>query len=125
MPQEALYECVIDNAINAAVNDRRFEPLTYDELDEIEIEISILSVPKPLEYSSSEELLSVLRPFRDGVFIKAGQRQATFLPQVWEDLPDKKLFLSRLCLKAGLPTNCWRSPHVTVETYRAHIFSEI
>jgi len=124
LPQEELYKCVIDNAINAAVNDRRFNPITYDELKDIQIEISVLSVPKELEYDSPEELLSILKPMKDGVVIKSGWHRSTYLPQVWEQLPDKEVFLSRLCMKAGLISECWKSKDVKVETYQAFVFGE-
>ncbi len=123
IPQEPLYECVIDNAINAAVNDRRFPEVEPGELDDIEIEISALSVPDELYFENPEDLLNKLRPGIDGVILRSGFFQSTFLPQVWEDLPDKEDFLSRLCMKAGLTGECWKT-NIQVSTYQAEVWSE-
>ena len=71
------------------------------------VEISILTAPKPLAYTDGEDLLNKLRPGIDGVILKKGFHQSTFLPQVWDQLPDKKMFLNHLCLKAGLDGNAW------------------
>ncbi|MEM2955038.1 MAG: AmmeMemoRadiSam system protein A [Candidatus Nanoarchaeia archaeon] len=124
LPQEELYKCVIDNAINAAVNDIRFKPVTYDELKDIKIEISVLTVPKQLSFSSSEELLNKLRPNLDGVVIRYQGRTSTYLPQVWEMIPDKQEFLSELCLKQGSPPDCWKRPGVVIEVYQAEVWEE-
>ncbi|KYK26549.1 hypothetical protein AYK26_07460 [Euryarchaeota archaeon SM23-78] len=124
LPQEELYKCVIDNAVNAAVHDSRFKPVTYDELEDIEIDISVLTVPQELKYDSPEDLLDKLRPNIDGVVLKKDWRQSTYLPQVWEQLPGKELFLSSLCKKAGLPNNCWQDPSLQVQTYQALVFAE-
>ena len=124
LPQKRLYECVIENAINAALNDPRFPPVRYEELKDIEIEISVLSVPKKLDYSSSEDLLEKLTPLRDGVILKSGWRQATYLPQVWEQIPRKEDFLSSLCRKGYMPGDCWRKGETEVYVYRAQVFRE-
>ncbi|MFH1126050.1 MAG: AmmeMemoRadiSam system protein B [Candidatus Altiarchaeota archaeon] len=124
IPQEPLYKCVIDNAVNAAVDDPRFRPTTYGELKEISIEISVLTVPKKLEYSSSDDLLNKLVPLRDGVVLKSGWHQATYLPQVWEQLPDKVDFLSSLCEKAGASSDCWRDTSTEISIYNAQVFGE-
>jgi hypothetical protein len=124
LPQEELYKCVIDNAISAALYDKRFKPVEYNELKDIEIEISVLSVPKILEHDSPEDLLNKLRPGIDGVVLKSGIHQSTYLPQVWEQLPDKEEFLSRLCLKGELSQNCWKDPNTEVLTYQAFVFHE-
>ncbi|MBD3204653.1 AmmeMemoRadiSam system protein B [Candidatus Woesearchaeota archaeon] len=123
MPQETLYECVIDNTINAAVNDRRFSLVQEHELDEIEIEISALSVPERLDYKNPEDLLKQLIPEKHGVIVKSGLHQATYLPQVWEELPEKKEFLQRLCIKAGLTQYCWKE-NINVLTYTASVWEE-
>jgi len=123
-PKEALYKCIIDNAVNAAVNDRRFWPVTEDELDDIEVEVSVLSVPKTLKFSSSEDLLSKLTPLKHGVVLNYGFRQSTYLPQVWEQIPEKETFLSSLCMKGGSKADCWKEPDVEIETYTANVFSE-
>lgn len=121
---KSVVEGVRDNAINAAFRDPRFAPLSRDEFDKIQIEVSILSEPKPLSFDSPDDLLAKLRPGVDGVIIRKGIRGATFLPQVWEQLPDKKVFLSHLCLKAGLPADEWKKPGLQVFTYQVQYFEE-
>ena len=121
---QPLYLDVIDNAVNAAFEDPRFEPLAEDELEDIKIEISVLSQPKPLEYKGADDLLKKLRPDVDGVIIKQGFYQATFLPQVWEQLKQPEDFLSHLCAKAGLDSNAWRKGDLKVETYQVENFEE-
>ena len=124
LPQEELYKCVMDNAINAAVNDPRFQPVIEDELDDIDIEISVLTVPQKLDFSSGEDLENKLRPIVDGVVLKRGFFQSTYLPQVWEQLPDKDLFLSNLCQKGGMSADCWKDTSTEVYTYQAFVFAE-
>jgi len=123
-PQEALCQAVIRRAQDAALNDRRFPDIEADELDQIEIEISVLTVPKLLEFQSPEELLQQLRPNRDGVVLRVSYKEATFLPQVWESLPEKEQFLSRLSLKAGLAADAWKSDRAVVLVYQAEVFKE-
>jgi AmmeMemoRadiSam system protein A len=96
---------VIANAVAAAMEDPRFPPLAADELDAIEIEVSVLSEPEFLDFFGEEELLAQLRPGEDGLIIFSGCRSATFLPQVWEQLPEPRQFLAALKHKAGLPIN--------------------
>lgn len=98
-----LGEDVIANAVAAALEDPRFPAMTADELDRTAIEVSLLSEPEFLDFSGEEDLLSQLRPGADGLIIFAGCRSATFLPQVWEQLPEPQQFLAALKLKAGLP----------------------
>jgi len=124
MPEEPLYRCVVQNTVNAALHDRRFPPVTKEELDRIEIEISALSVPAPLERSDPKQLLDFLKPLTHGVILKRGQRQSTFLPQVWKQFQSKEAFLSRLCLKGGLASDCWMDPETQVLTYQATVFRE-
>ena len=123
-PQMPLYQAVIANAINAATRDPRFGPVQADELDKIEIEVSVLTVPEPLAFKNWIELLERLEPHRDGVVLKIGSRMATYLPQVWEQIPDKEAFLSTLSQKAGCPAGAWKGPAVAVYTYRAEAFKE-
>lgn len=124
IPQESLIEGIRINAINAAFRDPRFPPLSKKEWDKIEIEISILTEPKPLSYEDGEDLLKKLRPGIDGVILKKGFRQATFLPQVWDQLPDKKEFLRHLCMKAGLDEYAWRDEKLEVMIYHVQAFEE-
>lgn len=121
---QEVYLDVIDNALSAAFDDPRFDPLPEEDLSDIEIEISILSLPKEMVYSSTDDLLNNLVPLRDGVIISKGRFSATYLPQVWEDLPDKEEFLSSLCLKAGLDLEEWKKGELKVETYQAEVFNE-
>jgi AmmeMemoRadiSam system protein A len=115
---------VEDNARNSAFRDPRFRPLEADELPAVDIEISVLSVPIALEYNDADDLLERLQPGVHGVIISRGWHSATFLPQVWEQLPDTKSFLGHLCLKAGLETNCWKAGELTVKVYTVEYFSE-
>lgn len=124
LPQEELYKCVMDNAISAAVNDRRFQPVTYDELEDINIEVSVLTVPQRLEFSSGEDLLNKLRPMVDGVVLKRGFRQSTYLPQVWANFAKKEEFLPSLCIKGGMSEDCWKDTSTEVYTYQAFVFEE-
>lgn len=124
IPEESLIEGIRINAINAAFRDPRFPPVRPEEWDRIKIEISILTEPKPLSYTDGKDLLEKVRPNVDGVIIKKGARQATFLPQVWEQLPDKEDFLTHLCLKAGLSGEAWREGDLEVSTYQAQAFEE-
>jgi AmmeMemoRadiSam system protein A len=124
IPQESLLEGVRVNAINAAFRDPRFRPLTREEWERIKIEVSILTEPKPLPYTDAEDLLNRLTPGVDGVIIKRGFRQATFLPQVWDQLPDKKEFLTHLCLKAGMDAYAWKNEKIEVFTYQVQAFEE-
>jgi len=123
---EPITQGVKRNAVNAAVGDPRFRPLQPKEFDEIDIEVSILTEPKPLEYKDAEDLVNKLRPDVDGVIIRSGRSSATFLPQVWEQLPRTDDFLTRLCLKAGLSGDAWRrmSSQLEVLTYQVQYFSE-
>ena len=121
---EPLSESVRDNAINAAFRDPRFSPLTEKELPKVEIEVSILSEPQPLEYNDADDLINKLRVNIDGVIIRKGHASATFLPQVWEQLPAPEEFLSHLCMKAGLPSKAWRNTKIEVLTYQVQYFEE-
>jgi AmmeMemoRadiSam system protein A len=98
--------------------------LTRAEFESLEVEISFLSKPEPLFYDSPEDLVNKLRVGLDGVVLKDRSRRATFLPQVWEKLPDPGLFLSRLCLKLGLASDAWRSRVLDVEIYQVEKISE-
>ena len=124
IPQESLIEGVRENAINAAFRDPRFRPLSRQEWEKTKIEVSILTEPKSLAYADGEDLLKKLRPGVDGVILKKGYRQATFLPQVWDQLPDKKEFLTHLCLKAGLDGHAWKKDKLEVLVYQVQAFHE-
>jgi AmmeMemoRadiSam system protein A len=124
LPQEALYQAVVDNARNAATRDPRFQPVRPDEVNKIKIEISVLTEPQPLHFSSPEDLLNKLQPGEDGVVLQIGSRGATFLPQVWEQLPDKVDFLNHLAQKAGCAPDDWRGRNVSVSIYHVEAFAE-
>lgn len=95
------------NAIAAAFRDPRFPPLAQGELDDIRIEVSLLSPLARIDCESEDAAVSRLRPFEDGVVLEYGVQRGTFLPQVWEDLPEPARFLGELKRKAGLPVSFW------------------
>ena len=97
------------NAIAAAFSDPRFPPLTLAELPHTRVEVSLLTAPQPIKFSSEADALRQLRPNVDGIILIAGQRRSTFLPQVWEQLPEPRLFMAHLKQKAGLPPDWWSS----------------
>ncbi len=116
-----LYLDVIENAALAAFNDPRFAPLSEEELEKVKIEVSVLSVAQPVDFTNTEELLKKLRPGIDGVVIKRGSQWATYLPQVWEELPVKEKFLNSLCEKAGLPLDDWQKAGIEVLVYQVEV----
>ncbi len=103
----ALAADVTENAIAAAFRDPRFAPLGTDELPRTRIEVSLLESAKPMEFNDEAEAIARLRPGIDGLILSHAGRRATFLPQVWESLPDPHKFLEQLKLKAGLPADFW------------------
>ncbi len=105
---QPLEQDVIEHAAAAGQEDYRFTPVQPDELEDIHIEVSVLTEPEPLAYQGADDLLNRLRPNIDGVILKSGLHRATFLPQVWEKVPEAALFLDLLCEKAGLPQRAWR-----------------
>ncbi|MBW1893064.1 MAG: AmmeMemoRadiSam system protein B [Deltaproteobacteria bacterium] len=121
---EPLTDSIKRNAISAAFHDHRFSPLLAEEVGEIEIEVSILTEPQPLEYTDAEDLIKKLRPKEDGVILQKGSARATFLPQVWDQLPEHEEFLSRLCSKAGMPPDAWQTIKLDVFTYQVQYFEE-
>ena len=124
-PYESLAEDVREHAAGAALKDPRFPPVSEDELSGLEIEISRLTRPIPLEYRDANDLLSRLRPHVDGVILRAdAHHRATFLPQVWEKIPDPAEFLDNLCYKMGLEPDLWRRAHFEVLTYQVEEFHE-
>ncbi|MBN1178096.1 MAG: AmmeMemoRadiSam system protein A [Anaerolineae bacterium] len=123
-PSHPLVLDVRENAIGAAFRDPRFPPLTLGELRRVHIEVSALTPPQPLAYTDAGDLLAKLRPHVDGVIVQRGWQRATYLPQVWEKLPDPVEFLSSLCMKAGLPPNDYHRPGLEVLTYHVEKFEE-
>ena len=114
---EPLVSSVAESAYNAAFKDPRFPQLAAQELDTTQVEISILSPMEPVPASSRHELLSSLRPTLDGVLIQDRHYRSTFLPKVWEQLPDPETFLDHLLSKAGLPTTHWST---SMQCFRYH-----
>ncbi len=125
IPYRPLYEDVIENAVSAAVKDPRFSPVTPEELKDIDIKLSILSFPEQIFYTDYIDLLGKIEPFKDGLIIKYKDKQATFLPEVWYQIPDKELFLSHLSYKAGLPPEFWKTGLLDVYRYRTRTFSKL
>ena len=122
---ESILDGVRRHAVNAALHDHRFPMVTGDEAEELQIDISVLTPPRNLEYKDGEDLVRKLRPHVDGVILKVpGGAGATFLPQVWDQLPVPEMFLDHLCLKAGLEKDSWRSGELTVQTYQVQHFEE-
>ncbi|VVB76267.1 Uncharacterised protein [uncultured archaeon] len=116
---QPLYLDIIENAFSAAFSDPRFSALSKKELQRIKIEVSVLTAPEELNFKSPNELLEKIAAGKDGLIITKGQRSATFLPSVWEELPNKEDFLSHLCMKAGLSDEEWLSPGLRVQRYYA------
>jgi len=123
-PYQSLADDVREHAVAAALQDYRFPKVTPEELSQIEVEISRLTIPVPLEYSTPEDLLAKLRPGIDGVLLRDGIRRATFLPQVWEKIPNPAEFLDNLCYKMGDSPELWRKKHLEVSTYQVEEFHE-
>lgn len=123
-PYQPLFEDVCEHAVAAALQDYRFPPVQPEELSRIKIEISRLTLPVPLGYTTPEDLLAKLRPHVDGVILRDGMRRATFLPQVWEKLPAPADFLDNLCYKMGASPNLWRQKHIEVLVYQVEEFHE-
>ncbi|WP_028318442.1 AmmeMemoRadiSam system protein A [Desulfobulbus elongatus] len=122
---EPVVDGVRRHALNAAFHDHRFQPLTAAELAELHVEVSVLTEPRPLSCEDADQLLRLLRPGIDGVILEGpGGAGATFLPQVWRQLPEPEQFLGHLCRKAGLAEDAWRSGRLHISTYQVQSFEE-
>ncbi len=117
---EPLAQSVAESAHGAAFNDTRFPQLAEHELDQVRIEVSILSPMEPLTSPNRSDLLATLRPDVDGLLLQDRHYRSTFLPKVWEQLPDPEEFLNHLLVKAGLPTDHWST---TIQFFRYHTVS--
>jgi AmmeMemoRadiSam system protein A len=117
-------EDVRQNAVSAAVHDTRFRPVTTEELGALSYSISVLDLPRALQGVSPADLPAYMQKHRPGVIIEYRGRRSTFLPSVWEDLPDALGFLSRLCMKQGSPADCWKEADARISTYGSIHFSE-
>ncbi len=122
---ESLRDSTGRNAVQAALHDPRFPPLTPQELGSVHIEISVLGTPQPLEYSDATLLLQLLEPGKDGLIVEGPDgARATFLPQVWEQLPQAEAFLGALCRKAGLAADAWKKGGLRYRRYRVESYGE-
>jgi AmmeMemoRadiSam system protein A len=114
---------VRENALAAAFRDPRFSPLTVSEFDATAVEVSLLSPSESHRFDTEADLSARLRPGVDGVTLELGEQRATFLPQVWDSLPDPRRFLAALKDKAGLPADFW-SPRLNVSLYQVTKWKE-
>jgi len=114
---------VAENAFAAAFRDPRFAPVKQADSRDISLDISVLGKPEPLEFDSEQELLEQIRPGVDGLILQDGLNRGTFLPTVWESLPERKEFLRHLKTKAGLPADHW-SDTVKVWRYTTECFGD-
>lgn len=118
-----LLEDIAEHAVAAAIHDPRFLPMTPEETRDAVLSISILTPPEPMSVKSELDLVQQLEPGRDGLILREGRRAATFLPSVWEELPDPFAFVQHLKMKAGWPANYW-SDKIRVQRYRSHYITE-
>jgi AmmeMemoRadiSam system protein A len=123
-PYQSLAQDVREHAVAAALEDPRFPAVSEGELKGIQIEVSRLTRPVPLEYTDAADLLQKLRPHVDGVILRDGFHRSTFLPQVWEKISDPVEFLDNLCYKMGTSPDLWRRKHLDVLTYQVEEFHE-
>lgn len=123
-PVLPFYKALVESAISAC-NDPRFPPLRREELDNIVIEVSVLTKPELIKVKDPREYPKVIKIGKDGLIIEKGFRSGLLLPQVaTENNMDAKEFLLHLCLKAGLPYTAWIDPDTKIYRFSAEIFSE-
>jgi AmmeMemoRadiSam system protein A len=122
-PRLPLVVDVAEHAYAAAFEDPRFRPLQKLEFPLLEVHISVLSPPEPIQCGAEDELLEQLRPGIDGLILRLGEQRATFLPSVWEDVRDPYVFLAQLKRKAGLPLDYW-SEALELERYTTEAFGD-
>lgn len=124
--RKPLYMSVIDRTIAAATEDTRFEKVQYSELKEIKLEISVLTEREEIQFSSPDDLLNKIQSGVDGILLYTRYGGSTYIPKVWESIPDKKKFLSTLCMKHGAPPNIWVTDYknIRVLKYQAICFGE-
>lgn len=122
-PHRSIAEDIRANAVAAAMHDQRFAPVTMDELPSLEIEISLLTEPRGIAFTDEADALRQLRPGIDGIIFEAEGRRSTFLPQVWEELPEPREFMMHLKRKAGFADDYW-GPDVKLSRYGALKFKE-
>jgi AmmeMemoRadiSam system protein A len=117
-----LYLDVVRNA-HRAMTDPRLRPVEHGDWPELDVKVSVLTAPTPLQIDGRDGLLAVLRPGMDGLLLTDGVRRATFLPAVWQRLPDPRRFVTALLAKGGWPDNGWPE-NLTVHRYRAYEFCD-
>ena len=122
-PIKEIWKAVIENAVNAAFYDSRFKPIKREELDNITIEISVLSPLKKIIYKDASDLLQQIDKDM-GIVIKKGMHSATYLPDVWDLFNSKEEFMDNLCMKANLRQDAWENEKLEVFFYKAEVFSE-
>lgn len=118
---QPLIDDIAEHAYSAAFQDPRFPALQDDEFNDLDIEISVLGKPEKMIFASEEDLLQLIQPGVDGLILDYGFNRGTFLPSVWEQLPDKKEFLNHLKMKAGLPIDWWDNA-VKISRYETFSF---
>lgn len=118
---QPLINDVAEHAFAAAFRDPRFPPLQANEFEQIEIEISVLGTPERISFTNEDDLLQQIRPGLDGLILEHQNNRGTFLPSVWEQLPDKNDFLNHLKMKAGLPSNWWDN-NTKISRYETFLF---
>lgn len=118
---QPLINDIAEHAYSAAFQDPRFPALQDNEYEQLNVEISVLGKPEPMTFENEEDLLQQIRPDIDGLIIEYGVNRGTFLPSVWEQLPDKKDFLNHLKMKAGLPQQWWDNA-VKISRYETFTF---
>jgi len=117
IPHRTLFSDLTSNAISAAFKDPRFLPLSKEEFETVKVEVSLIGAIIPITYSNFEDLKTKIKPFEHGVILKSGNNQGTFLPQVWEELPEFDQFMSHLFHKAGVdPKKIQTLPEIFIYT---------
>ena len=126
LPKRMLWKDVSENAIHAAFHDPRFTPLTREEFSVLDLEVSVLTVPEQISPESRQDLYHMIKPGVDGVVLQHGSAKATFLPQVWEELPNPEDFFRHLCIKAGVSKNIFLTQfsEFTFLTYQVEIIKK-
>jgi MEMO1 family protein len=120
--EKPLYRAVIENAVSSAMNDSRFNKVSIEELDDIDIEISVLSTPKKFEYRDGSDFKNKIRVGIDGVIVKHDDRQSTYLPQVWKQFDSIDNFMNSLSKKGEIEIDLWKKGLIEIYTYESFSF---
>lgn len=124
-PEKPLVNVVLEVALSAAIQDPRFPPVTADELDDIEVEVSVLTKPELIEVESPSKYPKKIKVSEDGLVVERNFIRGLLLPQVpveWQW--DEEEFLSNTCMKAGLTPDCWLDPETKIYKFQSQIFNE-